>query len=202
MIASRQVYISKKKSTLNRFEKSHISRDLNMIKKNNYILETLEKCDYKTASELVTLYNSLYLDKYSKYNPQFNNEFIKLGINERLFNVLCVKTDSSIEAFYGYFKRNGFMTTPLFGYKIDLPKEKGLYRILSSKLYNESQDNNLILHMSSGAASFKRNRGGFAVIEYNAVYSKHLLYYRRIGWIVLRKIINKLAVPLLNKYKL
>lgn len=44
------------------------------------------------------------------------------------------------------------MTTPLFGYKTDLPKEKGLYRILSSKLYNESENNSLILHMSSGAA--------------------------------------------------
>lgn len=202
LIASRQVYIGKNKSNLNRFEKSHISRDLNLIKKNDYVVESLVKCDDKTASQLVTLYNSLYLDKYSKYNPQFNKEFIKLGINEGLFNVLCVKKDNSIDAFYGYFKRNGFMTAPLFGYNIDLPKERGLYRILSSKLYCEAQDNNLKLHLSSGAASFKRNRGGFAVIEYNAVYLKHLPFYRRLGWIVLEKLINKIAISLLNKYKL
>lgn len=202
LIASRQVYISKNKSTLNRFEKSHISRDLNLIKKHDYVVETLAKCEDKTASQLVTLYNSLYLDKYSKYNPQFNKEFIKLGINQGLFNVLCVKKDNSIDAFYGYFKRNGFMTAPLFGYKIDLPKERGLYRILSSKLYCESQDNNITLHLSSGAASFKRNRGGFAVIEYNAVYLKHLPFYRRLGWIVLENLINKIAISLLNKYKL
>lgn len=202
MIGSRQVYIGKEKAALNKLQRQDINRDLSMVKKHNYGLDVLTKCNDKIACELVILYNLLYLDKYSKNNPQFNKEFIKLGINEGLFHVLCVKKDNSIEAFYGYFKRNGFMTASLFGYKIHLPKEGGLYRILSSKLYNESQDNGLTLHMSSGAASFKRNRGGFAVIEYNAVYSKHLLFYRRIGWGVLKNLINKIAIPLLSKYEL
>jgi len=91
------------------------------------------------------------------------------------------------------------MTTPLFGYDLSIPQELGLYRILSLKLIEEATNRELVLHQSSGAGQFKKCRGGVPVIEYNAVYIRHLSLFRRIVWKTVKIISNKIAMPMIIK---
>ncbi|WP_374016341.1 hypothetical protein ABU162_18735 [Paenibacillus thiaminolyticus] len=72
------------------------------------------------------------------------------------------------------FCRDGVMTTMLFGYDTALPQELGLYRMLSAALLELARENGDLLHESSGAAQFKRNRGARADIGYSAVFCDHL----------------------------
>jgi hypothetical protein len=74
-----------------------------------------------------------------------------------------------------------------------------IYSILFSISYKKQS---LILHQSSGAASFKRARGLIANLEYSAVFVQHLPFYRQLVWWFLGLLVNRIAVPLMKKYKL
>ena len=76
------------------------------------------------------------------------------------------------------------MTTPIFGYDINLPNEIGIYRTLTVILQLESEEKEVLLHNSSGAGSFKANRGAVREIEYSGVYLEHLNYRRKLGWVL------------------
>ncbi|MDO9300768.1 MAG: hypothetical protein Q7T89_05260, partial [Anaerolineales bacterium] len=144
------------------------------------------------------LYNMLYLEKYSYYNPQFTLEFMKLARDEEILHLLALKRDRKINAVMGFFIRNGAMTPPLFGYDTSLPKEEGLYRLLTQVNIQEAVRRNLLVHMSSGVGKFKKARGGKSVIEYNAVYYRHLPAWRQRPWKLIQAI-SKVAIPYFQK---
>jgi hypothetical protein len=98
----------------------------------------------------------------------------------------------------GFFIRNHTTTPPLFGYDTNLPKQEGLYRLLTQLNIQEALQRNLLVHMSSGVGKFKKGRGGKSVIEYNAVYDKHLPTQRQRPWKLL-KAISKYAIPYFQK---
>jgi hypothetical protein len=154
------------------------------------------------AARILELYNMLYLEKYSAHNPAFTVDFIRRAIDEHLLEVRALRSGDSIVAVLGYFVLDGTMTAPLFGYDTSLPKKTGLYRMLTVLLLDESLEKGLCLHRSSGAAEFKRCRGARAEAEYSAVYTKHLGIGRKLGWRLIELVANKIALPLIRRYKL
>lgn len=74
--------------------------------------------------------------------------------------------------------------------------------MLSVLLTIEANKKGIILHQSSGAASFKRFRGFIDNIEYSAVYYQDLPILRKLIWLILEFLVNRIAVPLMKKYKL
>jgi hypothetical protein len=56
--------------------------------------------------------------------------------------------------------------------------------------------------MSAGAASFKRNRGGVAALEYSAVYNIGFSPGRRLAALLVRKILEWVGVPVLRSFEL
>lgn len=102
----------------------------------------------------------------------------------------------------GFFCRDGVMTTPLFGYDTALPQELGLYRMLSAALLKLARENGHLLHESSGAAQFKRNRGARADIEYSAVFCAHLPRGTQLAWRSLAGLLTRVGIPVMRKYKL
>jgi hypothetical protein len=146
----------------------------------------------------VELYNMLYLEKYSYYNPQFTFEFMKLAQNAEVLQMHALKCDGKIDGVFGYFIRNGAMTVPLLGYDTSLPKQQGLYRLLTQYMVQAGLQYNLLIHASSGVGKFKKGRGGKSAIEYNAVYTGHLSYWRQVPWKFI-KIISKYAIPFFQK---
>jgi len=100
----------------------------------------------------------------------------------------------------GYVARRGFITAPLFGYDMQLPKKAGLYRQLSTLIALEAQARGDVLHLSAGVGPFKRIRGGLPAIEYNAVYHAHLPAWRRRPWVLMQAVADRLAIPVIQKY--
>src|SRR5258708_4716942 len=152
------------------------------------------------AARVLELYNGLYLNKYSRYNPIFTLDFIQLALAERLLHVKALARDGHIDAVLGYVARRGLITAPLFGYDMRLPKEAGLYRQLSTLISLEAQARGDTLHLSAGVGPFKRIRGGLPAIEYNAVYDSHLPAWRRQPWALLQAVADQLAIPVFQKY--
>jgi len=144
------------------------------------------------------LYNRLYLEKYSYYNPQFTEAFLRLARDEGVLHLRALRRDGRIDGVMGFFVRNGLMTQPLFGYDTELPMDEGLYRLLTLITLQEGQARNLLVHASGGVGKFKKLRGGKSVIEYNAVYDRHLPVHRRLPWSILQRI-SAAAIPVFQK---
>jgi hypothetical protein len=195
MVLSRQVwYMDPVEAARTRQYKE----DARVLRKHGY-----EVVDGKNLSEddlhhAVHLYNLLYLEKYSYYNPQFTFEFLKLARDKGILHLRALKRDGNMNAVMGFFIRNGAMTQPLFGYDTSLPQDEGLYRLLTLITLQEGLQRNLLVHASGGVGKFKKIRGGRSVIEYNAVFTKHLPAWRQRPWKLI-KAISKYIIPYFQK---
>jgi hypothetical protein len=204
MIGSRQVYLfnPKDQSAMRTKMRWRLKQDFNLIEKEGYEVIDHHQISLAEVPRLVELYNALYLEKYSYNNPQFNEHFLELALNSKSLQIQALRKEGRIDGVIGFYEINGVMTTPLLGYDTSLPQEVGLYRMLSAQLTLEATKRGIILHQSSGAASFKRFRGFIENIEYSAVFYQHLPFWRQLVWRLLGLLVNQIAVPLMKKYKL
>lgn len=198
LVATRPVYFvdtTKKDHYTSRMFKS----DLKILKSTDY--EILEGKDAapEDIARIVSLYRMLYVDKYSKLNPMLTEDFIRLAIDQNLLHVKLLKKEKRVDGVLGFISRYGVINSPLFGYDTTLPKELGLYRMISTLLSLEAKERGLLLNLSSGAGGYKTLRRAKPYIEYNAVYTKHLTFGRRIPWTVLQTLMNRVASPLMVK---
>jgi hypothetical protein len=90
----------------------------------------------------------------------------------------------------------------LIGYNTELPQTAGIYRLLCALLFQEAIQKRLVLNFSSGAANFKRLRGGKPLIEFSAIYSRHLPPIQRTVWACLRLVSQHIGVRILRKFEL
>lgn len=156
--------------------------------------------DYERAAEL---YSLLYLQKYCQHNPAYTADWLRAGHESGWLRLQAlVDENHQLQAILGWFENDELMTAPIVGYNTSLPKKMGLYRLLTQACLNEAIRQKKILNFSSGAAQFKRLRGGEAEIEYSLVYIKHLNLFRRITWRIMAFLLNHLAVPLMKKWQL
>jgi hypothetical protein len=200
-IGSRQVYIFD--TSYNTWMTHNNNKnDLRLIKnkKLNYISH-----DKMSAylEEALVLYNLLYLEKYSQYNPKFTLAYFKKCHEENLMHFQgYTDAHGKLKAFSGLFVLGDTITSPLVGYDIHAPKKDGLYIHAIYLIMLFKFKSGKLLNLSSGASQFKRLRGGVSAMEYSVVYCKHLPFYRRIVWMFLKFVSNEIGIPLMEKYEL
>jgi hypothetical protein len=201
LIPGRQIYLMDPEADEVSKNRSH-KRDLALRDRTE--VEVMEAKDFTANDDarVVELYNDLYLEKYSIHNPAFTPELVKLARETGILELRGLKLKNKLVAMMGFFKRNGYMTTPLFGYDRSLPSETGLYRLLMTLQTEEAKLAKTLLHQSSGAANFKVSRGSKPHLEYLAAYTKHLSWRQRLAWAVLDFSANAIAKPILEKFKL
>lgn len=201
LIGSRQVYIYDltQESWLKHKNNKH---DLTLIKKQKLIyIDHAEMEPF--LEEALQLYQMLYLEKYSKYNPQFTLKYFKTCYYDGIVYFQGYKNSENIlKSFSGLFIIENTITSPLVGYDTAAPQKDGLYIHAAQLALLYKFKSNLLLNLSSGAPKFKRMRGGEPSIEYSAVYTKHLSRKRKFILIILQFISNKIGVPLMEKYEL
>ncbi|QJD88037.1 GNAT family N-acetyltransferase [Cohnella herbarum] len=204
LVPSRQIYLLRTDDSNFGNAKSRwlLKRDDALADKHGYEKVDASGMTDEDVPRIAELYRMLYLEKYSFYNPQFSERLLEEALREGTLELFGYRRNGRLDAVLGFYARNGAMTTPLFGYDTSLPQELGLYRMLSSLLIELARDRGLLLHESSGAAQFKRNRGAVAEIEYTAVHIRHLPLSRRWCWSALEWLLVRIGVPLLRKYKL
>lgn len=203
-ITSRSVYFFDPKNypSLPSKKRWIIRKDLKLKKQEK--IQILQHDDFHVsdAVDMKRLYDLLYLEKYSYFNPAFTVRFFEQAILEKTFILSGIRYKERLVGIIGFFKTRGVMATPIVGYDTQLPESLGLYRILTAHVLEESLSSNTIFHMSAGVGHFKRQRGAFQELETMAVACNHLPFYRRFLWKSLGFLLNKIGAPILKKYKL
>ena len=195
LVLSRQVWYMEPEEAV---RTRQYKEDMRVLRKHGYAVVDGKDLNDEELAHALHLYNLLYLEKYSYYNPQFTFEFMKLARDEGILHLRALKRNGKINAVMGFFVRNGAMTQPLFGYDTFLPQEEGLYRLLTLITLQEGLERKLLVHASGGVGKFKKVRGGKSITEYNAVFTRHLPAWRRRPWKLI-KLISKYAIPYFQK---
>lgn len=168
-----------------------------------YRYEQLSEMGEVDAARIITLYNKLYLDKYSRLNPAYTLDFVALTHRIGLIRYLVLRDrEDVIQGFGGMYRAGQHATMPLLGYNTDYPQEHGLYRLSFHAGTRYALEHRLLFNLSSGATGFKRNRGATAEMEFTAFYLGHLPWSRRKSFALLQTIANRIGIPLLRAYDL
>ncbi len=162
------------------------------------------------APRVAELYGMLYLDKYSRLNPQLTVRFFERAIAGGWLTFRGFARDgdpaNGLDAVLGYVVRETAcgltMTQSVFGFDTRLPLRLGLYSLLSTQVFLEAQAHGLLVHRSAGAGAFKAARGAVPVPEFLAVYDRHLPAARRAPWALLEALGTRIGLPLLRTYGL
>lgn len=149
------------------------------------------------------LYEQLYMEKYSRLNPHYTEEFLRQWHSAGLFELTGFRDpDGTLQAVVGLFAIDGTVTAPIVGYATERSQREGLYRLLMAEVYQRAVDHGWRINLSAGAAQFKRLRGGKAAIEYSAVYVRHLPKARRRAILLLSALARHIGAPCMRRFEL
>jgi hypothetical protein len=199
LLASRFVFITQTKDE-KIFQTRIFKSDMRLLNDSKYTLVPANELSEAELSHMIELYQALYIQKYSKLNPQFNVRFIKLAMEFGILHFKALKIEDQIEGVFGYFYQNGIMISPFFGYDPAKIEKTGLYRILSTLLLLEARNHQALFNQSAGGAFFKKIRRAQGHLEYTAVFSRHLPWKRRVPWHILKGIMNTLGIIFMKRY--
>ena len=127
---------------------------------------TFGESDFDQAARL---YRMLYIEKYSRLNPQYTGRFFEEFQNRcgfELTGLFDPECGGRMVGVLGQFDQHGTIVSPVVGYDTDLPQKLGLYRWLVSLSDATARSRQRFANWSAGAEQFKRNRGAQPAIEY------------------------------------
>ncbi|SOB99269.1 hypothetical protein SAMN05880501_102176 [Ureibacillus xyleni] len=203
LLPSRYIYIStserlhsptKSERKRRRQDEKCLTEDMTIVTNEEFSAEDIER--------IVELYNQLYLEKYSKLNPQFTYKFIEKMLEKNLLLFQGIKINGQLEAISGTFVLDNMMTNPIYGYNLSLFPQAQLYRVLRHLNTKLALENNYLYHQSAGAGKFKKARSGIGTPEYTALYVDHLPFYKKHFWKLLSFLLKKIGIPLVEKLEL
>lgn len=199
---SRQVYLFDG-SSADYLRRSNNRHDQRLLKTTPYQIVEHDQLTERDEPRIEALYRMLYIDKYSPHNPQVTARMFAEFRRRRLLIMWGLRDQCGrLDGIVGMFEREGVMTAPLVGYDTSLPKQRGLYRLLMAIVLKEAAERRVLLNLSSGAAEFKRLRGGEPYLEYTAVYVRHLSPARAMVWHLLAGLLTHIGGPILEKFEL
>ena len=202
LLVSRQVYLYEDMATLAR-RHANLRRDLRQLARTHLRRVRNEDILADDYDRIARLYELLYMEKYSRFNPHYNAAFMRHWHRAGLLEFHGFRDDSGLlQCVAGLFRQGSTFTTPIVGYDTRLPQQLGLYRLLTACACEATLEQDCRLNFSAGAAAFKRLRGGVPVIEYSAVYARHLPRGTRNAIDALSVLTRRIGAPLLARYGL
>lgn len=205
-VPSRQVYLfdARQEAFMAGFSGRHNNKlDARLLRKTS--LKHLDGEDFTDAdfTRAEYLYQLLYVDKYSRLNPQYTAAWLRAGRDQGWLSLCGLRpTGGELVGVVGWFELDGVISAPIVGYDTTADSRLGLYRLLTQLCLQRAARECKLLNFSSGAADFKRLRGGEAAIEYSLVYQRHLPLKQAWTWRFLAWLLRLLAVPLMQRLKL
>lgn len=202
LVPSKQVYIFDE-ALFPYTRRSNTNKDLALLAQSAYRRRRNHEIKDEELPRLAEFYISLYIDKYSKDNPQYTSAFIAHAIESPYFDVEVFDDESGQVVAMGVRYRMGrSLTLQMIGYDRSMPKSAGLYRLVFASALELAIKEKLSFNASSGVPEFKRLRGAVPCIEYTAMYTHHLPHYRQQVWSRLARFLERHVVPIMQKYEL
>ena len=181
-------------------KRSYPKRDRALLRNTRYKVVSHDELTQEDGARICELYQMLFIKKHSQFNPVYTEEYFRQAIKHRWHQYVALRNpEGSIDAFISWFYQDSVMICGPLGHDIRVDQKVGLYRMVFALALKQAHDNNSVFNMGAGTDQFKLNRGSEKVLEYTAVYCKHLPFYRRIPWRLLQGACNAVLHWLFKK---
>lgn len=198
---SRQIFMLDSK-TDEPFKERHMKKDVQLLQTSGYKIVHPSALTTKDAARIAELYHALNIHKHSRQNPQFNERFTGMSIQNQALRFTCLEKDGVIDAVYGCYDDGSAMVAPFFGYDTSKPESLGLYRQICAAAVLEAHEKGLLYNQSSGASEFKTRRKATPVLEYHMIFTRHLNSFRRAAWKGMCAYSNRVILPFVVKNRI
>ena len=202
VVPSRQVYLYDHIDT-RRPGHANLQRDLQLTERSPWTPSAADEWSDTDFARAEALYAMLYLQKYSRLNPAYSARWLRTWSRAGLLELTGYRdAHGALLAVVGIFGSGDTLTAPIVGYDTSLPQRLGLYRLLMATVYRAAAARGVRINLSTGAAGFKRLRGGIGTMEYSAVWVRHLRGRHRRSVRLLGAIARGIGEPVLRRYEL
>lgn len=192
LVPTREIFVYNPKAKQPKRVRYHFRRDMRLLEQSDYKIIYNKDCNDDDIVRMTELYHKLYVQKYTRFSPQFSSSFLAHLIKNNLLHIVALKKEGKIDSVLGFQIEGKMMQIPFMGYDTDLPHSLGLYRMISVLAYQEADQRSLHLHDGHGADAFKLYRGLEKVPEYTAIYSAHFRNLRRLPWKLAETVMQKI----------
>jgi hypothetical protein len=198
-LASRQIWVTDDLARDWR-PRNTTRNDRRLLANSGLAVDEFEEMSEADARRIAELYHMLYVGKYSPLNPVFTPAWIAMTHEANFIRYRGARgPDGRLMAVAGSLVRGGLLTPPIVGYDTARPQQEGLYRIAAWLFSAAAEREGLRLNGSAGAGDFKRRRGAHGVIEYSALYVRHLSIWRRLILVLVAGLLDHVAVPMMRR---
>jgi hypothetical protein len=202
LVASRQVYAYDRLNAT-WLPRSNVVHDRRLLRQSAYRVVQHEDIAESDYGRIAGLYEALYRQKYPIHNPAFTAEYMRLCHRRAVMRFAGLRAaDGRLDGVVGLFGVGDILTAPIVGYDTSLDRRLGLYRLLMLLPFLAALACGAAINLSAGAAAFKRLRGGRPVLEYSAIFDRHLARPRRAAISALGLLSNHVAAPLMERLEL
>lgn len=184
MVGSRYVYMydpAQKATFSGKISYNH-RKDRSLIAEEGYEVVRGEQITAEELTRALALYRYVYVDRHTKYSPQYTEKFVQEAVRHRVLDLIGVRKEGKLQGIFGCHERYGTLVIPFLGYAVEEGIPNHLYRILVILGIDEAERRGVILDNGSGADAPKKYRGMRPTAEYVAFYDNHLPLLRRLFW--------------------
>ncbi|WP_220809487.1 GNAT family N-acetyltransferase [Noviherbaspirillum aridicola] len=133
-------------------------------------------------------------------HPHYTAHFMQYWHQAGLMEFRGFRDDEGrLQAVAGIFRIGDSISVPILGCNPALPRATQVYRLLMTRLLEETMLGNATLCLGPGQTAYKRERGGRPMLEYSAVLTRHLPPARRRAVAVLESVANRFYAPLIRR---
>jgi hypothetical protein len=201
LIAYRQIYVFDRLSETYLVHED-VKRDRRLLRRTSYraVLDNkFEEADYPRMAELYQMLNC----RHSRLNSAYTPDYMRLCHTQGIMRFVGLRNPSGrLDAISGILTVGGAIPTPFAGYDTSLDRRIGLYRMISALIFEVAIAEGWKINLGSGAAGFKRNRGGQPIMDFGAIYDRHLSRGRRLALSALAWPANVVGAPLMRRLQL
>jgi hypothetical protein len=166
--------------------------DIRLLADPRFEIQTSTELPPGAEDEVFRLYTALYVEKHRGYNCQYTARFFRLVHDTGMMKFTLIRHEGRIVAFVTWFDDGVRTVLALVGYDTALDRrEYPLYRMVVAEGLRMGFERRRLLFLSTGAAAFKKNRGSYEWLEYEAVFDHHLPLHRRLPWAAFKAIYDR-----------
>ena len=182
------------------YNKKNTKYDLTLLKRTNYSIVYHDQITENDLERIHELYKMLFLEKHTEHNPDLTLLYFKQCHEQHWFEFMAFRNQSGIiDAFISDACRDNVMICGPLGYDTKKPRKLGLFRMIIALSLQKAHHSKSYYNIGSGNEEFKLNRGSQREIEYNAIYCKHLPFYRRLPWLILAWCARRFSLRIFEK---
>lgn len=183
--------------------KRDTKKDRKLLANGSHQVRRSQKLSTEDLAKIHRLYNQLYIEKHSHYNPNFRDSFWVDAARYGWLEFIClIDKTSGIDAFLGLQTIDKTCLVSPVGINTKTAHDLELNRLIYATAIQYSEENELLLHYGPGSGKFKNNRGAETLPNGNMVMYQHLPKHQQFIWSLLDTILNKYVAKYINNLAL